>query len=55
MKVIHQEIMVKFRVANDVDVAEVLCELSVDFNDGTGKLNDIDWEYGHTEVEEVTE
>ena len=54
MKKVYQEIMMSFYVEDEKDIDEVLFEMSVDFTDNTGKLNDeiIDWEYRHLMVEE---
>ena len=52
MKKVYQEILMEFCVDDDVDTGEVLCEMDIDIQDKTGKTGGIDWEYGHTEVEE---
>ena len=48
---INQEILMTIWVDDDVDTGEVLCEMDIDIKDNTGKVDGIDWEYGHTEVE----
>ena len=57
MKKVYQEIIMNFWVDDDVDIDEVLFEMSVDFKDNTGKLEEnntyIDWEYRHLMVEEI--
>ena len=52
MKKVYQEIMMSFWVEDEKDIDEVLFEMSVDFKDNTGKIDDnIDWEYRHLMVE----
>ena len=44
MKKVYQEIMMSFWVEDEKDIDEVLFEMSVDFKDNTGKIDDnIDW------------
>ena len=53
MKKVYQEIMMSFWVEDEKDIDEVLFEMSVDFKDNTGKIDDnIDWEYRHLFVED---
>ena len=53
MKKVYQEILMQFCVDDDIDIDEVLFEMSVDFKDNTGKIDDnIDWEYRHLFVED---
>ena len=54
MKKVYQEIMMSFYVEDEKDINEILFEMSVDFKDNTGKLEDdiIDWEYTDLMVEE---
>ena len=56
MKKVYQEIMMSFYIEDEKDIDEVLFEMSVDFKDNTGKLEEnntmIDWEYRHLMVEE---
>ena len=51
MKKVYQEILMQFCVDDDVNIDEVLFEMGIDIQDKTGKVDGIDWEYGHTEVE----
>ena len=57
MKKVYQEIMMSFYVEDEKDIDEVLFEMSVDFKDNTGKLEEnntyIDWEYRHLLVEDI--
>jgi hypothetical protein len=53
MKKVYQEIMMFFWVEDEKDIDEVLFEMSVDFKDNTGKIDDnIGWEYRHQFVED---
>ena len=53
MKKVYQEIMMSFWVEDEKDIDEVLFEMSVDFKDNTGKIDDnIDWEYRQLFVED---
>ena len=57
MKKVYQEIMMSFYIEDEKDIDEVLFEMSVDFKDNTGKLEEnntmIDWEYRHLMVEDM--
>ena len=57
MKKVYQEIMMSFYVEDEKDIDEILFEMSVDFNDNTGKLEEnntyINWEYRHLLVEDM--
>jgi len=54
MKKVYQEIMMSFYVEDEKDVDEISFEMSVDFKDNTGKIDDdnIGWEYRHLFVED---
>ena len=52
MKKVYQEIMMSFYVEDEKDIDEILFEMSVDFKDNTGKIDDVDWEYRHQFVED---
>tara|TARA_R110000868_G_scaffold234311_3_gene488002 strand:+ start:1244 stop:1402 length:159 start_codon:yes stop_codon:yes gene_type:complete len=52
MKKVYQEIMMSFYIEDEKDIDEVLFEMSVDFKDNTGKIDDVDWEYRHQFVED---
>ena len=53
MKKVYQEIWMSFYVEDEKDIDEILFEMSVDFKDNTGKIDDIiDWEYRHLFVED---
>ena len=57
MKKVYQEIMMSFYIEDEKDIDEVLFEMSVDFKDNTGKLEEnntyINWEYRHLLVEDM--
>ena len=52
MKKVYQEIWMSFYVEDEKDIDEILFEMSVDFKDNTGKIDDVDWEYRHQVVED---